>query len=184
MSVVEPKGIVLKNGKRAVIRSAMVKDAPQLVKLMKDVIKEGPYTLMEPDEYHATISSERKKIKRFNDAKGKVYLVAEINKEVLGFISFDNWDTRRTEHTGLFSVFIRRKYRGAGIGLTLVNSLLEWGKDNPINKKLSLAVFSTNKIAIRLYKKLGFKVEGRCPKDMIINGKYVDSILMYKMTKN
>ncbi len=58
-----------------------------------------------------------------------------------------------------------------------------WGSANPINKKISLAVFSTNKNAIALYKKLGFKQEGRCPRDMIIAGKYVDSILMYKYTK-
>ncbi len=61
--------------------------------------------------------------------------------------------------------------------------MLEWGKFNTVNKKISLAVFSTNKNAIALYKKLGFKQEGRCLGDMIINGKYVDSILMYKYTK-
>lgn len=183
MSIIKPKDYILKNGATVVIRSAMVKDASQILKLMKGVISEGPFTLMEPDEYYSTVSSESKRIKCFNSAKGKVYLVAETKKEIAGFITFDNWYTRRTKHTGLFSVFIKKKFRGLGAGKLLVKELLEWGYENPVNKKISLAVFSTNKNAIALYKKLGFRLQGKCPKDMIIDGKYVDSILMYKMTK-
>jgi RimJ/RimL family protein N-acetyltransferase len=182
MSIIEQKEFKLKNGKPAIIRSAMVKDAPQIVKLLKVIVKEGPYTLMEPDEFSYTIRSESKKIKRYNKAPGKVYIVAEIKKEVVGFIAFVNWDTRRTEHTGLMSMFIKRKYRNKGAGKALGNELLNWGKTNPVNKKISLYVFSTNKNAIALYKKLGFRVEGRFKNDMIINGKYVHSIAMYKFT--
>ncbi len=183
MSSIKPKELKLKNGKVLTLRSALVKDASQIVKLMKDIVKEGPYTLAEPDEYKSTVKSESAKIKRFTKAEGKIYLVAEVKNELTGFISFDNWDTRRTAHTGLFSVFIKKKYRGMGIGKILVNGMLDWAKDNPLNRKISLFVFSTNKNAIALYKSLGFKQEGHCPKDMIIDGKYVDSIMMYKYTK-
>jgi RimJ/RimL family protein N-acetyltransferase len=183
MSTISPEEYKLKNGKEVIIRTALAKDAAQVVKIMKDVIKEGPFTLYETDEYSATAKSEAKRIKRFKDAPGKIYLVAEVKSEIAGFISFDNWDTRRTEHTGLFSVFLKKKWRAMGIGGLLIKSMLSWGKSNPVNKKISLAVFSTNKSAIALYKKLGFRKEGCCPRDMIINGKYVDSILMYKYTK-
>lgn len=183
MSTIEPKQFILKNRKKIILRTAAVKDASSIVKLMKDVIKEGPYTLAEPDEYKATVRSEAAKIKRFRDAPGKIYLVAEAGKVITGFISFDNWDTRRTEHTGLFSVFIRKKFRGMGIGKILVNGMLDWAKYNPINKKISLYVFSTNKNAIALYKKLGFRQEGLFKNDMIIDGKYVHSAAMYKFTK-
>lgn len=183
MSAITPKEFTLKNNKTLTLRSAMVKDAPQIVKLMKGVIKEGPYTLQEPDEYDTTAKSEVAKIKRLNSGKGSVYLVAEVNKSVTGFIAFDNWPTRRTEHTGLFSVFITKKWRGCGIGKILVQGMLDWAKENPVNRKISLYVFSTNKDAIALYKKLGFKTEGIFKRDMIINGKYVDSVAMYKYTK-
>lgn len=183
MSSITEKHFVLKNGRKLILRTAMVKDAGQIVKLMRGIIKEGPFTLVEPDEYHATAKSEAKKIKRFRDSPGKIYLVAEVNKVVTGFISFDNWDTRRTSHNGLFSVFIMKKFRGIGIGKILLNGMIGWGRNSPINKKISLYVFSTNKGAIALYKKLGFKVEGRFKRDMIIEGKYVDSIAMYIYTK-
>lgn len=183
MSTISQQVFSLQNEKKLILRTALVKDASQIVKLMMDIVNEGPFTLAEPDEYKSTTASESKKIKRFKEAEGKIYLVAEIKNEITGFISFDNWDTRRTSHTGLFSVFIKKKWRGKGIGKILVNGILKWGITNPVNKKISLAVFSTNKNAIALYKKLGFKPEGRCPRDMIIDGKYVDSILMYKYTK-
>lgn len=183
MSKINPQEYKLKNGKVVLLRTTQVKDATQLVRLMKDVIKEGPFTLYEPDEYKSTVKSEAKRISRFKNSPGKIYLVCEYKNEITGFISFDNWDTRRTSHTGLFSVFLKKKWRCLGIGRILVNGLIDWGKSNPVNKKLSLAVFSTNTNAIALYKKLGFKQEGRCPADMIINGKNVDSILMYKFTK-
>lgn len=183
MSTIINREFKLKNGKTLILRTALAKDASQIVKLMKDVIKEGHYTLYEPDEYKSTAKSEAKRITVFKNAPGKIYLVGEIEKEITGFISFDNWNTRRTAHTGLFSVYLKKKWRDLGIGRILVNGLIEWGKNNPVNKKISLAVFSTNKNAIALYKKLGFKQEGRCPADMIINGKNVDSILMYKFTK-
>lgn len=183
MSTITGSKFKLKNGKPLTIRTALAKDASQIVKLMKDVIREGHYTLYESDEYRSTAKSEAKRISGFKKAPGKIYLVAESGKEITGFISFDNWNTRRTAHTGLFSVYLKKKWRGMGIGKILVKGLLDWGKNNPVNKKISLAVFSTNKNAIALYKKLGFKQEGRCPADMIINGKKVDSIFMYKFTK-
>jgi RimJ/RimL family protein N-acetyltransferase len=183
MSSCKMAEFTLKNRKRLIIRTAAQKDAGSIIMLMKEVINEGPYTLAEPDEYKSTVKSERAKIKRFRNSPGKIYLVAEVKNEIAGFISFDNWDTRRTAHTGLFSVFIKKKWRGMGIGKILVNGMLDWAKTNPVNKKISLYVFSTNKNAIALYKKLGFKIEGRFRNDMIIDGKYVHSIAMYKFTK-
>ncbi len=183
MSTINHQIFSLKSGKKLILRTALVKDSSQLVKLMRDIVNEGPFTLAEPDEYKSTIKTESRKIKRFKEADGKIYLVAEVSNEITGFITFDNWDTRRTSHTGLFSVFIKKKWRSKGIGKILINGMLEWSKTNPVNKKISLAVFSTNKNAIALYKALGFKQEGRCPRDIIIDGKYIDSIFMYKFTK-
>ncbi len=183
MSLIAGREFVLKSGRRVFLRTAKSKDASQIVKLMKCVIAEGPYTLAEPDEYSATVSSESRKISRFKKAPGKIYLVAEVGKDIAGFLSFDNWDTRRTAHTGLFSVFLKKKWRGKGIGKILVQGMIDWGKANPLNRKISLYVFSTNKGAIALYKKLGFKVEGKFLNDMIIDGKYVHSVAMCIFTK-
>ena len=61
-----------------------------------------------------------------------------------------------------------------------MKTLIQWGKANKLIRKMTLSVFSNNKNAIKLYKKVGFKIEGLCPMDVKINGRYYDSILMYK----
>ena len=45
-------------------------------------------------------------------------------------------------------------------------------------EKISLSVFSNNKRAIGLYKKFGFKIEGRLEHQFILKEKYADEIEM------
>ncbi len=47
-------------------------------------------------------------------------------------------------------------------------------------RKLSLRVLSTNPAAIRLYAELGFEQEGRLLGEFLIEGRYVDDLLMAK----
>lgn len=47
-------------------------------------------------------------------------------------------------------------------------------------KILTLEVYSTNKRAIHVYEKLGFKETGRIPKGLFRNGKYIDQVVMVK----
>jgi len=70
--------------------------------------------------------------------------------------------------------------RNKGIGRLLINELIIWAANNFLIEKVSLSVFSSNERAIELYRKMGFRKEGLCKGDMKINGKYVDSLLMYK----
>jgi RimJ/RimL family protein N-acetyltransferase len=47
-------------------------------------------------------------------------------------------------------------------------------------RKLSLRTFSTNPEAIRLYSRLGFEREGLLRAEFLIEGQYVDDILLAK----
>ena len=99
-----------KNGNEIILRTAAENDASQIIELMMGVIDEKLYTLAEADEYFATEQSEAKRIARFLGEKGKVYIVAVLNITIIGYIYFDNWSTRRTAHTGLLSMFIKKRF--------------------------------------------------------------------------
>jgi RimJ/RimL family protein N-acetyltransferase len=73
-----------------------------------------------------------------------------------------------------------KKFRGLGIGLAMMDYLIEWARKQEGLEKISLTVFSTNKPAINLYQKFGFKIEGISRKQYKIEGKYVDDIIMGK----
>jgi RimJ/RimL family protein N-acetyltransferase len=81
----------------------------------------------------------------------------------------------------MFSVWVREEWRGRGVGTALLQVLIDWATESPLIEKVTLAVFSTNHRAIGLYRKLGFEVEGMCPRDMkLADGNYMDSVLMYR----
>ena len=45
-------------------------------------------------------------------------------------------------------------------------------------RKMTLGVFATNARAIRLYRRLGFRVEGRLRDQAVVEGRPVDELLM------
>jgi hypothetical protein len=67
-----------------------------------------------------------------------------------------------------------------GIGTAMMNHIIGWAEKQKGLEKISLAVFSTNKAAISLYRKFGFKIEGVSERQYKIEGKYVDDITMGK----
>ena len=54
---------------------------------------------------------------------------------------------------------------------------INWSRENGI-KKVNLEVFSSNINAISVYEKIGFEHEGIRRSQFIVDGKYVDDILM------
>lgn len=171
----------LKDNTPVLIRNVSEDDAPQLLMLKKEVTEEKVYTLREPDELTADSKNEADDINLHLERDGYLYVVAEIDGRIAGFIQFENGSLRRTSHTGLIYMVVKPEYRGKGIGALLLGELIKWAEENPLIEKLCLAVFSSNTRAINLYKKMGFTQEGYCPKDMKLqDGTYIDSILMYK----
>ena len=178
------KNYPAKNGIKVIIRDAEPKDAQSLIDVNMNIVNEKIFMMREPDEAIYTIDGEKNKIERYLNSEGSLYLAAEVNNKVIGYIDFQNGGLKRTKHAGSVSIYILKDYRETGIGSMLLNSLIEWAEKNPLIEKLTLAVFSTNEKAQILYKKLGFREEGRCPKDMkLSDGTYMDSVLMYKFVK-
>ncbi|MDA1761002.1 GNAT family N-acetyltransferase [Bacillus cereus] len=50
---------------------------------------------------------------------------------------------------------------GMGIGSKLLSHFIEWAKEQEGLEKICMDVFSNNERTINLYKRLGFKEEGR-----------------------
>lgn len=112
-----------------------------------------------------------------------VFLTAWVGKELAGVCGIERRTSgqRRTLHVGGFGITVAKKFRAQGVGRQLSLATLEAAKTGvPGLEIIELGVFATNKAAIALYKKLGFKPYGRLPKSLKYKGKYVDEIFMYK----
>ena len=109
----------------------------------------------------------------------KVFLFAECNNKIIGItgIELDRW---RKNHIGNFGITIMDGYRRIGLGKYLMKEIIKLAKKElkPKPKIIRLSVFPTNKPALGLYKKFGFKIVGKIPKQIQYKRKLIDEIIM------
>ncbi|MGB9679600.1 MAG: GNAT family N-acetyltransferase [Minisyncoccia bacterium] len=166
-----------------VIREANIKDAAGIINLLNDVGKEKIYMVSE--SYNWSVEEERQLIKRLDPDK-ELILVADYGGKIIGCLTLFRYyggRSAKVQHVGEIGISIDSNFRSKGIGTKLFNYTIKWAKDKEY-EKLCLSVFSTNTIALNLYKKFGFEEEGRREKQFKIDGQYVDEILMGLFIKN
>ncbi len=106
-----------------------------------------------------------------------ISVVAEVGGRVVA-----NSDVRRiqyedTRHHGHLGIAILRKFRGLGIGLAMMNTLMRECRKAGM-KTLQLEVFANNARAIHVYRKVGFREVGRIPRKMHRGSRFYDSLVM------
>jgi ribosomal protein S18 acetylase RimI-like enzyme len=184
MSYINPSRKKSKKDKEILLRNATVNDANEIALIKSEIIGEEVFMLRELAEANINADSEKEEISEHLNRDGSVYIVAEFDGHVIGFLEFLNGSLKRIRHSGMFSMYIRKDFREEGIGSLLLEELIRWAESDSLIEKLTLAVFSTNTRARKLYEKFGFIVEGNCPHDMkLSDGTYIDSILMYRFVK-
>lgn len=175
--------LIYKDTESFIVRTAKIEDTKSVLDIQKSVVSEGKYLIAYPEEFTKTLSQQQEWVQGILDNENETLIVAEKDGEVVGWIVFQTTPNRkRLSHTGSFGMMIRKGFRELGMGEYLLKALLEWAEKNPLIEKVSLGVFSTNKRAISLYKKMGFIEEGRKINEFKLNdNEYVDDILMYKL---
>lgn len=82
----------------------------------------------------------------------------------------DSWKERGNVSIGLA---VRKKYRGIGLGEKLLRETIRLAKTKFRPKNIYLRVFSDNKVAQNLYRKVGFRRIARFPAWTLHKGRYV-----------
>jgi RimJ/RimL family protein N-acetyltransferase len=184
MSLITPKRLQAKTRGQYLIRCAAPDDAAALLVHAKDILSEGMFGVTRPDEFNLTVEEESDWIRAHLNAPGDLVLVAEAEGAIGGLLFFESGPRLRQAHRGTLHMSVERAWRGQGVGEALLNTLMEWAKQNPVIEKVGLAVLSTNTRAIGLYKKAGFIEEGRRPREIKIGpNEYVDEVLMFRFVK-
>ncbi|MBU2632374.1 GNAT family N-acetyltransferase [Patescibacteria group bacterium] len=170
-----------KKDKNIIIRYIKKEDLKKMWEYINTLSKERTFILFQGEE----ISLEDEE-KYLNDQLGKakqgtlVPLLAFCGKELVG-ISQLGMNIKTGKHIGIFGLSVLKKYRGEGIGKTLMEIVLKEAKEKLKGLRIViLSVFQKNCIAINLYKKMGFIEYGKLPEGVYKDGKYEDEILMYK----
>lgn len=115
------------------------------------------------------------------DSPPDAHLVAEINGAVAGYIRLKP-PTPLPENAHVIQVqgiAVHPTARRRGVAAALLAGAEHQCRDRG-KRKLSLRVLSTNRSAIKLYEQMGFAPEGVLREEFVINGSYVDDIMMTK----
>ncbi|MDG5804190.1 GNAT family N-acetyltransferase [Streptomyces ossamyceticus] len=107
------------------------------------------------------------------------HLVAELGGHAVGFLrlgrptSLDcNAHVRQIQ-----GLAVAEEARGAGVARALVRAALEEARSRGA-RRLTLRVLGHNTPARKLYESEGFVVEGVLPEEFLLDGAYVDDVLM------
>ena len=78
-------------------------------------------------------------------------------------------------HTEI-GIDIVAEYQGQGYGSEAINWVLEWAFNMAGMHRVAIRAFEYNDGAVRLYEKLGFKLEGRSREALWFNGRFWDDV--------
>ena len=137
----------MKHTETLVIREASIDDVNGIIEVLK--------TIYLQDEAWA-----RKALEKLLATENYVILVAELDREVVGFIDYyvlpsvwEKWNEATINY-----LFIHKGYQGRGIGSKLLKEVIQQTDKMGI-MELHVGTEKKNKRAIRLYKKHGFLKE-------------------------
>ncbi len=156
-------------------------DTESLWNMMNQLDYETKFMLFEPGERVKKLARLQGIVDNAVDGDDLCFLAVDGN-EIIGYIIAQIGNVRRTKHSAYIVVGIRKKYRNRGIGTELFKKLNEWAEEKNI-VRLELTVICNNEIALNLYKKNGFEIEGIKRKSMYIDGEYVDEYYMSKIIR-
>lgn len=164
--------------KKIIIRKALKSDAKALIEYLEVIGGESDFLTFSKGQFGRSIEQEEDFIENTLNKENALFIIAEINGNIVGNLNFSGGPRQRTAHVGEFGVSVIKQNWGNGIGEQLVTYLINWGKASEIIRKIDLRVRVDNTRAIYLYKKLGFLEEGLLKRDFLINGEFYDSLLM------
>lgn len=115
------------------------------------------------------------------DARHPVLVAVDGGGAVLGWGSLNAFNPRAAyDHVVDFSVYVGRSNRGRGIGDALLGALEDRARALGYHKMV-LAAFPTNAPGMRLYERHGFQTVGIYHEQGMLDGKWVDVIVMEKL---
>ncbi|WP_457557709.1 N-acetyltransferase family protein [Candidatus Harpocratesius sp.] len=171
--------IRLKNGKRAIIRLFKKTDLEGIWQNFNDVVEEGIYLPV-----YTPVKTEWERISWYHDIRdeGNICIVAEnplirTPKNIIGQLTIEHIPWEAAAHVGQLGIIVQDHYRNQGIGYKLIQYAAKLAR--LIGKqKLILSTFTSNNMAIHLYKKCGFHSVGIYHNQYFINERFQDELMM------
>lgn len=158
-------------------RIAEVRDVPAITTIYNQGIEDRVATF----ETDVRTECEREKWLLERNEKNKVLVIENEAGKVCGWASLNMYNSRCCySGTADISIYIGRDMRGKGLGKLLMEALIEEARKQGFHK-LVLMALNTNEMGKRLYIKSGFRQVGIFEKHGLLDGKWIDVVIMEKL---
>ena len=108
-------------------------------------------------------------------------IVAEDAGQVIGWASLNQFSPREAyRHVADLSIYVQRAYRGKGVGTVMLARLIELAREQRFHKMV-LSAFPSNSGGMALYERMGFRTVGVYKEQGMLDGRWVDTIVMEKL---
>jgi len=161
------------------VRPATADDAPAICEIYNQGIEDRLATL----ETELRTPEERRQWLQARGPRHPV-IVAELADpptSPIAWGSLNVFNARPAYHyVADFSVYVERDWRGKGVGRVLLERLVELGRELDYHK-LVLSAFPFNTAGVALYERLGFRTVGIYREQGLLDGRWVDTIIMERL---
>jgi len=163
------------------IRPLTLADAPAFLALLRLLDQETTFMLYEPGERRTTLAQLLGEIERLDHAPNRaIFVAATAENDLAGYIAATGGSARRNRHKADLTIAVTQEHSGQGLGTRLMQTIEEWARAQGLHK-LELTVMAHNERAIALYRKMGFRDEGRQADSLLVNGRYIDELSLGKL---
>jgi L-amino acid N-acyltransferase YncA len=161
------------------VREATVEDAEAIARIYNQGIEDRSATL----ETSLRSGEERRQWLEGRSSRHRVLVAVNQQGTITGWASLNQFNPRPAyDHVADFSVYVARQARGSGVGSALLAALEERARAIGYHK-LVLAAFPTNGAGMRLYQRHGFALVGVYHEQGLLDGEWVDVVLMEKILR-
>jgi len=144
--------------------------------LRLDALKEEPIAFGSSYDEEKSISEEEWR-KRMKNA-----WFALSDDKLIGMIGYFQNNNVKTKHAAnLYGFYVTKKYRGQGVGKKLIDSSLMHIQERKDVVKIKLTVNPKQVSAVKLYQNYGFNIVGQLKKELCVEGRYYDELIMEKI---
>lgn len=98
--------------------------------------------------------------------------------QVVGSVGLHVDKRPRKRHMAAMGIMVQTSWQRRGIGRRLMEHILHFADNWLMLPRVELTVFAANEHAIKLYQSFGFEIEGRLRSASVMNGAYVDELVM------
>ena len=156
------------------IRPARQEDHPGIVGTIREVAREDATIVAE--SVAEELDFEDALVRR-NDVESRVFFVATVEGDVVGWGHLDVPEMEKLDHTAELTVGVLEEYRGHGIGSHLLQRGLAWAGANE-RRKVYTSLPATNPQGLAFLLEHGWRVEAVRSDHYRTGGELVDEVML------